>query len=171
MSSYWAGYSGTGLMLNENEFLNFLEKYKEKNPSQAEYVDDCLVNYGLDEIKFIKSVDAGEVIPNLEETDSDKYDDKIICVTDLTDDNIDGLMFWPFYHSNGQMNEDFSMDIRSCYMIWSDKSFTSPRVFERPAYNSYEEFVQEFKDKVSAYLPENFDWDVHLGCISYACYA
>ena len=30
--SYWAGYSGQGLCLNEDEFYAFLENYKEKVP-------------------------------------------------------------------------------------------------------------------------------------------
>ena len=32
-------------------------------------------------------------------------------------------------------------------------------------------FVSEFKNKLEAFLPEDFDWDAHIGIYSYACYA
>lgn len=189
MSSYWAGYNGTGLILKQNEFDAFLEKYKEKNPTQADCVAEAIEDYPIDEVRFIMSTHAGEELPGLQEVDYQDCADKVFDLTELCNDDIDGFTFWPFFRKDGRMNvaeekpdgdwEDAEMyhpmwegeGIDRCYVIFSMKDFTSPRVFERPAYSSYEEFVQEFKDQVEAYLPEDFDWNAHLGVISYACYA
>lgn len=35
----------------------------------------------------------------------------------------------------------------------------------------YEELRQEFQDRLSAYLPETFDWNNHIGTFSYAGFA
>lgn len=43
--------------------------------------------------------------------------------------------------------------------------------FEKKAYESYEEFVAEFKRKMENYLPKDFNWDAHIGKYNYACYA
>lgn len=188
MSSYWAGYSGTGLVLKEDEFEKFLEKYKEKNPSMAESLEEAREDIPLEEYRFLKSAYAGEVIEDLQDTDDAETIRKTTEFCELTDDCIDGLAFWPFFRPDGRMNimeqkpdgewEDDEMHHPmweagecSCYVIWSERSFTSPKVFIRPAYNSYEDFVQEFKDAVGAYLPDDFDWNAHLGYMSYACYA
>lgn len=187
MSSYWAGYSGAGLVLKENEFAAFLEKYKEKNPSMAESLKEALENEELGEYWFLKSKHAGEAVGGLQDM-NDENIGKAMIFCELSDDCIDGLTFWPFYRPDGRMNvmeekpddewEDQEMHHPmwesgecKCYVIWSEKDFTSPRVFERPAYGSYGEFVQEFKDSMEAYLPEDFDWNAHLGYMSYACYA
>lgn len=192
MSSYWAGYSGTGLVLNRGEFTAFLSSYMEKNPVQAQDLEkhlegDTVEEYGLEEICFLKSVHAGEDIKDLQ-ANEDKHQDKAMYFTELTDDNIEGCRLWPFFRPDGRMNvreekpdgywEEAASrnpmlepEEGSCYVIWSERDFCSPAVFERPAYGSYEEFKQEFKDSMGAYLPEGFDWDAHLGYLSYACYA
>lgn len=194
MSSYWAGYAGTGLVLNQEEFSAFLEKYMEKNPVQAENLDEYLEGENLDvasldDICFLKSVNAGEEIRDLQDNAAE-YADKVLYFSEMSNDNVEGFRFWPFYRHDGRMNvpikrpeggwEDAeyrnpmweSDDVgHSCYVIWSAKDLTSPRVFEQPAYTSYEEFVQEFKDDLAAYLPDAFDWNAHLGYMSYACFA
>ncbi len=57
------------------------------------------------------------------------------------------------------------------YMFYSDYTLDSVEVFEKRPYHSYQEFRQEFQDKMAAYLPDDFDWDAHIGTFSYAHYA
>lgn len=186
MSSYWAGYAGTGLILTEPEFSAMLEVYMEKNPNERETIEnmeDCMV----DEIGFIKSIYAGSSMPGLQDK-LDEYADKVVYICELTDDNVDGLTFWPFYNPDGRMNvavkgEDgcwgspkyshpiWDSKADRCYVCWSKKDMSSPRAFEEKPYESYDAFVAEFASEWAAYLPDNFDWNVHLGYMSYACYA
>lgn len=187
MSSYWAGYSGTGLVLNQSEFNSMLKAYKDKNPEQAANIDEVMENGSIYDFDFIRSIYAGEPISDLEDSEG-KCTGKLTDVCELSDDNVDGVTFWPFYRPDGRMNvnyekEDGSWDTaiyshpiwaskdEACYVFWSDKDMSSPRAFEQKPYESYDAFVKEFKDKLAAYLPEDFDWNAHLGYLSYACYA
>nr|WP_317439871.1 hypothetical protein [uncultured Enterocloster sp.] len=43
--------------------------------------------------------------------------------------------------------------------------------FNEKPYASYEALRQEFKDKLERYLPDDFDWDAHIGRFRYAAYA
>lgn len=186
MSSYWAGYSGTGLVLTESEFNAMLEVYKEKNPEHAD-IDEHLDDYGFDETPFIKSEFAGVVIRGLYE-DTAQHACMLTYLCELRDDDVDGLTFWPFYNPDGRININeqkengdwkcaeythpiWESKASECYVCWSDKDMCSVKAFDQKPYESYDAFVQEFKNKFGAYLPEDFDWNAHLGYMSYACYA
>ncbi|MBQ6857620.1 MAG: hypothetical protein IJO13_11025 [Lachnospiraceae bacterium] len=60
---------------------------------------------------------------------------------------------------------------KNLYVVFSDKDMMSVESFEKKRYDSYEELVQEFKDKLQNYLPDDFEWDIHIGNFSYAAYA
>lgn len=188
MSSYWAGYSGTGLVLDSSELEDMLETYRDKNPAEADIIDDMIDEGDFNEIKFIKGIHAGEEMPGLQDDKNHDYDGKTASLYELSDDNASGVTFWPFYRPNGTMNlnekladgtwneADYSHPAWSdknntCYICFSEKDMNSPKAFEETPYATYDAFVQEFKDKWAAYLPEDFDWNAHLGYLSYACYA
>lgn len=171
MSSYWAGYSGTGLVLTVPEFNKMLKQYKEKNPDQSEIIDTAIENGDLNETGFIMSAT-----------------DKTFTVFELSDDDVAGVTFFPFYRSDGRENvtekkEDgkweylesnypiWDLNEDRCYFLFSDKDMNSVKAFDEKPYASYQDFVQEFKNKIGGYLPENFDWDAHLGNLTYAAYA
>lgn len=122
MSSYWAGYSGTGLVLTTPEFDKMLEQYKKKNPEQSKVVDTAIENGDLNETDFIKSAD-----------------DKTFMVFELLEDNVAGVTFFPFYRSDGRPNvtekkEDGEWEYLEsshpiwdsnedrCYFLFSDKA-------------------------------------------------
>lgn len=188
MGSYWAGYSGTGLILTEPEFHKMLEQYKQKNEKEKEAVNAAIENCTIGETKFIKFQFAGESMPDLQENVTGKYAGKVMYVMELCKDQVDGVTFWPFYRTDGTPNtpskqEDgtrrplqashpiWDSDADRCYFLFSDKAMDTVTAFEERPYGSYQKFVQEFKDKVEGYLPNDFDWDAHLGNLSYAAYA
>lgn len=104
----------------------------------------------------------------------------------VSPDRSDGMLFQTYY-ANGKpnvyfidkeekaRNPDYAGPVllrdETSYMFYSDRMLDSVDVFERRPYNSYQEFKQEFQDKLALYLPDNFDWDAHIGTFSYACYA
>lgn len=190
--SYWTGYSGSGLVLTEGEFQDMISLYNKKNSSQAESLSNTMEDLCIDEINLVKSVYAGTIdvdVCGLEKGRDmpEELCDKVIGVYALDPDYVEGATFWPFYRANGEMNifatrkegeepleyrllpADNNCD--SSYFFFADKDLTSPMAFEKKPYDSYDDFVQEFKDKLAAYLPDDFDWNSHLGNLSYACYA
>lgn len=192
MSSYYAAYYGSGLRLNEDEFNGFIEKYLEvTGQSKKEIVEKAWDDSELDddlniESEFNDMVESDEISflrsSDLHVTDQEKYYFLVVCVSP---DNCDRMRFQPYY-ANGKINvynyekewnenTDYVApalirDERS-YLFYSDHTLDSPEVFVRRPYHSYEEFKQEFQNKMAAYLPDDFDWDAHIGRFDYACYA
>lgn len=160
MSSFWAAYMGHGLVLDSQEFEAFLEAYVAAVPDDdpaLKTLDAYMEwNYGIDEVKFAK--------PGTDDRFS------LFCVDDGC---CDGFRLWN-YRVDGKKNKDYEMadiPMQNVYVLNAEHALDGVDCFDGPAYPSYEAFVQEFKDKMAAYLPDDFDWDSHIGSYSYACYA
>lgn len=79
--------------MEEREISGFdelLKRYKEKNPAEADTVEEALENGDIGEMEFIMSKFAGESMPGLHD-DAAKYSDKITYITELCDDNVSGI--------------------------------------------------------------------------------
>lgn len=159
MSMYWAGYYGQGLVLTESEFSGFLANYKAK----------CTNEEILRNLEY------------LENGDIDVWDVSFVTSTGIKfgvsfegNDNTSGFRLIP-YRIDGKPNTKWhkNEDIPSSdvYIIYSDKAIDGMECFDKKAYESYEEFLNEFKNKMDSCLPEDFDWDAHIGIYSYACFA
>lgn len=161
MSSYWAAYHGQGLVLSESEFSVFLENYKTKNKQDKKLIAKIrdFEKYGDEDISEIEFKAPGGNTFSL------------FCA----DDNCtEGFRLIP-YHVNGKPNEDWDsnedLPSNNVYVLNADKAIDGMECFDKKAYESYEEFVNEFKGKLEPFLPSDFDWDAHIGIYSYACYA
>lgn len=193
-------FSGSALVLNEKEYQAFQEQYlKVKGLTkkdviakllgfddtsyeiEPEYIDaNCMDAF--QERGYEKSVFTNE---NFTSPEQDRF---FIQVCNHARD-CDGMEFTPYYH-NGEPNilkevkytlpeggdiiskEYFSKYLanETSYVAFSDRRMDDVAAFFDRPYASYEEFVQEFKDKFQRYLPEDFNWDEHLGIFSYAFY-
>jgi hypothetical protein len=196
MDSYYAAYYGSGLKLNEKEFEDFVERYMEvmqetkrdmvnhaltaidEEPFSDDYIDELFDQMvESDEIAFTWGADAG----------SGNARKRLFSPVVASPDNgCDGMYFLRYY-ANGKPNVFFTdrekeiknpdyvgailLRHETSYMFYSDHTLDSVEVFEKRPYYSYQEFRQEFQDKMAAYLPDDFDWDAHIGTFRYAQYA
>lgn len=159
--SYWAGYSGQGLCLTEDEYSTFLNNYinaqtAAENHEALHEIEKLNENETLDDIWFISP--SGE-----------KF--FLYCADDGC---TEGFYLMP-YRINGKPNEKGEECPQTLtdnmYILICDRPIDGMHCFEKKAYESYEEFVAEFKRKMESYLPKDFDWDAHIGKYNYACYA
>lgn len=156
MSSYWAGYYGVALVLTDEEFDDFCEKYKSIKLIDDDTFNDALNENGVRDYNFIKSDKNG-----------------VFDIIDVCTEDCDGMCLIPYFHE-GKENKhhaNTALRLNSCYVVFSDKSMDSLSAFTKRPYESYEDLVQEFKNKLECYLPEDFNWDEHIGRFSYAAYA
>lgn len=185
MSDYWAGGFGTGLYLSSDEFDNFVKTYKGKNPHDGAALDVAIEYGGLGEFRFLRSDRISEPVPFLQESEDPDIITMSFLFDELNGDNVSGLEIWPFYRKDGTMNvrvaaDGSRQDLESCrpmdampdlcYVLWGEKDMCGPEAFDKKPYDSYGDFVKEFQDKLSAYLPEDFDWNAHIGNITFASY-
>lgn len=160
MSLYWAAYHGQGLALSKSEFSVFLENYKTQNKQNKELLSK------------IKAVEDGE--EDIYEINFVTSAGKTFSLFCADDGCAEGFRLTP-YRVNGKPNTDWDtnedLPSNNVYVLDADRLIDGMECFDKKAYESYEEFVNEFKDKLEPFLPLDFDWDAHIGIYSYVCYA
>ena len=193
MSEWNAGYYGSGLRLNEEEFTRFFERYLALNPKEPKMAMEYFVSvatYDPEEAFELTAEavqDCGYIPSNLAGTEiaMDPESEKRFGIVRIQNDDIyDGMRFMP-YRVNGKFNVPYItageeksenpefvnwIDLRSetSYMVFSDRDLDGPMSFVRKPYDSYEDFVDEFRRKMGQYLQEDFDWDAHIGRFNYS---
>ena len=193
MSEWNAGYYGSGLRLNEEEFTRFFERYLALNPKEPKMAMEYFVSiatYDPEEAFELTAEavqDCGYIPSNLAGTEiaMDPESEKRFGIVRIQNDDIyDGMRFMP-YRVNSKFNVPYItageeksknpefvdwIDLRSetSYMVFSDRDLDGPMSFVRKPYDSYEDFVDEFRRKMGQYLPEDFDWDAHIGRFNYS---
>lgn len=170
MSSYWAPSYGTALVLNETEFMDFVSRYEAIHPLQPDEdsIPEILDNGNLSEVSFIPS---------------EKMDQEYFYMDRICEDECDGMMLIPVIRPEGAYNQSiydkekneliqeiivYTWRCHDSYAIWATRSTS---VFHPNHYDSYEELLLEFQSMMKSYLPEDFDWNDHIGQFSYAQYA
>lgn len=159
--SYWAGYSGQGLCLTQDEYETFLNDYTNVQTAAGNHEALCEMEKlnddgSLEDIWFASP--SGE-----------KF--SLFCADDGC---TEGFRLVP-YRIDGNPNKKWDECPQTLsdnmYVLLCDRPIDGMECFEKKAYASYEEFVGEFKRKMESYLPKDFDWDAHIGIYTYACYA
>lgn len=181
--SYWTGYAGSALVLTCQEFGSMMDKYSTLNPVHAEHVEDEYCNiYDCDRADLIRGAFAGQ---DLSGRDPDRPENEGLYFhpVKISTDDCEGGTLVPFYRGGeknvpvldgeGGLRKEpvYTVYTDDVWAFFSDKSLDGVSAFDEKPYPSYQAFVDEFKAKLGAYLPQDFDWDAHLGRFSYACYA
>lgn len=173
MSEYWAGFytrkKELNFVLRENEFIDFLVVYQKLNNLTG--VLEEFDAETIDEYWFVCSDHAGEY------TDVDDIPSgHAFCVTEFPTEESDHMLFIP-YASNGRRNlhlmgqapnldyAEYRMEDEKVYVIHLARNADNPALFasEEP-HALYYQLLDGLKRKLDRYLPDNFDWDTHIGC-------
>lgn len=173
MSQNWAAYHGIAMVLNEKEFNDFLDRYcKKQNLTRKTLL--CEIDFNTFAETPFKA--SNPDVPNF-------------YITEINNDICEGASLYPMmssensvnmpiYDQNGKLKSsvivnDYDLGHQNCYAIFADKDITSGTIFLGPEYryNTYDELLTEFKNKMKDYLPDDFDWNIHIGDFSYAAYA
>lgn len=175
MSSFYEAYYGSALVLDQDEFDELIDTYQNKiiRRLKQSLIDDfdglVLDEDGLlSEYPFIKSKFQDEDPNTILEEESNS---QIFDIIEISSDNCDGMFLIPYYNNgklNWEPNSGKSFHGKTVYVIFSDNQLDSPLTFLAKPYESYDDFINEFKDKLANYLPSDFDWDAHVGSFSYS---
>lgn len=179
--------------------MSFFKRYLVLNPKELEtameysYEEfDPAATYDPDEAFDLTAEayqDCGYVPSNLAGTEiaMDPESEKRFGIVRIPADDIyDGMRFMP-YRASGKFNVPYItagkeksrnpefvdwIDLRAetSYMVFCDRDLDGPMSFVRKPYDSYEDFVDEFRRKMGQYLPKDFNWDEHIGRFNYSAY-
>lgn len=165
MSSFWAANHGIALVLSYEEMDEIVENYCRKYP-----------DYKLAEKKQKEKENF-----ILFEDDVFEFTNGIMfSVTDVNTDYADGMYFIPFKCPDGSFNTldkcetddyvSYAWREPGVYALFSEHAMDSAEAFIQNPYPTYEDLVQEFKNKLIGLVPDDFNWDAHIGRFSYATY-
>lgn len=146
MSMFWQGYMGDALVLSEEEFDSFLDEY-----SKA---------YQIDRIELGETLEDDTIDNYLFRSDAGKF-----SFVSVTGDSCEGMELISL------TKKEESRYCGNSIVLFARRDRLSADAFENPPYHSYRELTDEFKGFLRQYLPEDFDWDEHIGVFRYACYA
>lgn len=165
MSSYWSATNGIALVLSYEEMDEIVENYCRKYPDSklAEKKQKEKENFILfedDVFEFTNGI--------------------MFSVTDVNTDYADGMYFIPFKCPDGSFNTldkcetddyvSYAWREPGVYALFSEHAMDSAEAFIQNPYPTYEDLVQEFKNKLIGLVPDDFNWDAHIGRFSYATY-
>ena len=167
MSSNWYAESGTALILDEKETIEFCKKYLKEicGRNMLKVPDAYTAVEELDTRTLIRSKYKKADPSSIEENDEKHFQ------ISLYEDEMSGGIFYPF-ECDERCGEDDCFELYGDYygIFFTDKS-TLPQEIFKGTYSSMDEIIDEFKEKLEDYLPEDFNWKTHIGFIQYAIYA
>lgn len=195
MSGYWSAMTGTALILSPAEYDNMLLNYLQTafKPHAdlkyaSHYIDSC--EEFSDEVPVIKTSCLDAIKPLyptidafLEKLQNDAYHlntDTSIAknLVHFSRYNTDEYSGGAFYPIDTSANEEFNGQRMPYFDVADDSEVMYTRFSTLPIdllkakhYTSNDDIVNEFKDAIGAYLPDDFDWEKHVGVFMCAAYA
>lgn len=163
MSMITTGSSELGCIIKGSDMDYFVKKYVRLNPSEFEEFNlKVAKDREIAEECVWEWLDTNEAFKY--SRDADKQDGEEFYARIIRDDPYyPGLRFLPIAEGLEYGSEEPDL-------IFVNANFGcyTRGVLRGDFYKSKEELVQEMKEKLSRYLPENFDWEANIGDLDYA---
>lgn len=195
MSSYWSAMMETALILSPAEYDNMLLNYLQTAfkphadlKDASHYMDSC--EEFSDEVPVIKTSCLDAIKPLyptmdafLEKLQNDAYHlntDTSIAknLVHFSRYNTDEYSGGTFYPIDTSANEEFNGQRMPYFDVADDSEVMYTRFSTLPIdllkaqhYTSNDDIINEFKNAIGAYLPDDFDWEKHVGVFMCAAYA
>lgn len=152
------------------------------NNNDTTYIEEEMDYYIGSELPILRAdrmTTADDIMKDILSNADDRFKNYVILkITDIpnTSDTYGDIYITRFSKTINKIVQ------RSVYMtetlsdensiiIYTEKS-TLPQAFlQNESYHSVDEIIEEFKTKLGVYLPENFDYQSHIGYVKLALYA
>lgn len=160
MSSFWAGYHGTALVLEEDDREYFLKKCCEKI-SDIDDIDDMTT-----QLEQCTALVDGKPLLTWE-------DGEAVNVVVISPDFCDGMRLYPYLGNKkgSEIPESCFLLGKDLVVIYAEHQLDSYETLCDKPYDGYEDLKQRYVDLLQDYLPSNFEWNRYIGSFSYAVYA
>lgn len=178
MSQYFSAVSGMAVVFSPKEVTEFLtryllETYKKDGVTDDDvnYITDCVSDsfylirskYRFDFIKEFPSIEKC-----MDDNIIEKHKNKLFKCIEYNENSCSGGILYPLSRF---VCEQFVDVNDGSYVIYTDKSTRPQDLFAKDGYKTIDEIVEEFKEKLAAYVPDDFDWESHIGFFQCAAFA
>lgn len=169
MSMITTGTSELGCVITGDNMEHFVRKYVELNPDEFEKEIEGFDPSSEEDRKIAENLvwewlDTNE---GFRYSSAEGRKDAMFYARIMRDD--------PYYPNMYILPIADALEYRSedpdFIFVTADKGCFAKNVLRGDFYKSKDELVQEFKDKLSRYLPEDFDWLANIGDLDYAIFA
>ena len=181
MSGYWSAASGTALILHKEEVSDFftrylLETYRKNGVTDEDldFINSTISDYGSD-FHFLRSTYRQSLLEDfrslescVDERTAAEHTKELFDCVEYCEEECSGGVLYPF--KKPASGKFVDVEDGSC-IIYTDKSTRPQDLLGNDGYKSTEEIVKEFKEKLAAYVPDNFDWESHIGFFQCAVFA
>ena len=181
MSGYWSAASGTALILHKEEVSDFftrylLETYRKNGVTDEDidFINSMISDYGSD-FYFLSSAYRQSLLEDfrslescVDERTAEEHTKELFNCVEYCEEERSGGVLYPF--KKPAIGTFVDVEDGSC-IIYTDKSTRPQDLLGNDGYKSTEEIVKEFKEKLAAYVPDNFDWESHIGFFQCAVFA
>ena len=154
-----------------------LETYRKDGVTDRDidFIDCTISEYGSDSFYFLRSAYRQSLLEDFhslescvnERTAAEHKAELFNCV-EYCEEECSGGVLYPFKKpASGKF-----VDVEDgSYIIYTDKSTRPQDLLGNDGYKSTEEIIKEFKEKLAAYVPDDFDWEAHIGFFQCASFA
>lgn len=181
MSGYWSAASGTALVFSKEEVSDFftrylLETYRKNGVTDEDidFINSMISDYGSD-FYFLRSAYRQSLLEDFRSLEScvneriaAEHTKELFDCVEYCEEERSGGIFYPFKEPSSGKFVD--VEDGSC-IIYTDKSTRPQDLLGDDGYKSTEEIVKEFKEKLAAYVPDDFDWESNIGFFQCASFA
>ena len=152
MSSYWAGYHGTALVLEGKNRDYFLNRCIER---LQDVKDEESLQYMFNDNIPVFSWRSG--IP--------------VNIAMLSSDFAEGTSLFTYKPKENPNENIINFNGEDLIVIFSEHQLDTYKALCDRVYNNYDDLKQRYVDLLKDFLPGDFPWDDRIGTISYAVYA
>ena len=180
MGYIYTAHYGNGLLLNSREYRNFLRRYYRRNGLTEEKIAKSYIEYvgiqniiqtengklarkALDKFGYITSNFSGyDIALNV------KNRNLRFPIVEVKPTRRNPITFLP-YKINNQSTDFYEHYhiYEKRYIAFCDTDIDGCELCCYKTDASYDNFVAEFKRKFKNYLPDDFDWESHLGRVNW----
>ena len=181
MSGYWSAAGGTALVFSKEEVSDFftrylLETYRKNGVTDEDidFINSMISDYGSD-FYFLGSAYRQSLLEDfrslescVDERTAEEHTKELFNCVEYCEEERSGGVLYPF--KTPALGTFVDVEDGSC-IIYTDKSTRPQDLLGDDGYKSTEEIVKEFKEKLAAYVPDDFDWESHIGFFQCAVFA
>lgn len=188
MSSYWSATTGLALHLGEKEADAFFNEYlgKTYDPNHDKNIDisGILSEMGTDEVAFIASNVRKQAMKTLKTIydcmDSEKIlklsksiEHPVFYIDTYLSEEYSGALFYTLKLNTNPDSKPYekyvTTELDDGILIFG-KSVLPQDMLSDASYKSIDEIYEYFHNKLSDYLPSDFDYESHIGFFQAAVY-
>lgn len=163
MGLIWYPDKKNVLILKGDEYEDMIERYLASIPELDVTKKNMIVNAARNYSWFLKSEHD---VTGWYDTDFRNIESDHLFGIEEFDEQFDNVHFVSFMT---KISAYYDTGDEPLYTLEAETNIKETGAFDEDSVSEYAALVDEFKQKLEHYLPDDFNWDTHIGVLTYSC--